>query len=76
MRPPSAQIILAEIDKRMLALQNRARRSAKADSPEYNEILGGLAELEAVRDMIAYRRHTLSTNSTKNPAQLSDVPAL
>ena len=70
-RAPSAKLILAEVEKRLATLTRRLPAQAHSDNPQvqemYHESLGAIADLEAVRDMIRYRRKTLITNAVTGP---------
>jgi hypothetical protein len=64
MRKPSTKLILAEVDKRLATLRRRVRGLNPADSQQLvDEALGAIAELEAIHDMIYYRRRSLTTNA-------------
>ncbi len=66
-RTPTAKAILAEVEKRLAHLNRALPAQAHSDNPQiqqmYHEALGAIVDLEAVRDMIRYRRRTLITNA-------------
>ena len=70
-RTPTAKAILLEVEKRLAHLNRRRGNAVDVSNPQvlamYHETLGAIADLEAVRDMIRYRRKTLITNAVTGP---------
>jgi hypothetical protein len=79
-RTPSAKLILAEVEKRLAYLNRRIPALAHSQHPQeremYREMLGAAAELEAVRNMIQYRRRSLITNQIGNDDSFPAVEVL